>query len=99
MNDPRSSSKYGHMYTVDCFNNVVGGRPVLYINQPIDFLMEMAVKSIKSGEPLWFGCDVKKRFANKVFIEDLTMLVNTTNLQFSFALIMLFFFNVVKILS
>lgn len=75
MTDPRPANEYGHMYTVDCLGNVVGGRQVLYNNQPVEFLMDMVIKSIKSNEPIWFGCEVSKRFAAKLGIEDLTMLV------------------------
>lgn len=73
MTDPRPTNKYDEMYTVDCLGNVVGGRSVLYNNQPVELLMEMVAKSIKAGEALWFGCEVSKRFAVKLGIEDLTM--------------------------
>lgn len=73
INDPRPSHPYGEMYTVDCLGNVVGGRPVLYNNQPIDMLMDMVVKSIKSNEPVWFGCDVLKRFSKNLGIENFEM--------------------------
>lgn len=75
INDPRPAHPYGEMYTVDCLGNVVGGRPVLYNNQPIDLLMDLVVKSIKKGEPVWFGCDVTKRFSTKLGIEDFRLYV------------------------
>lgn len=71
MTDPRPSNPYGEMYTVDCLGNVVGGRPVLYNNQPVELLMEYVVKSLKVGEPVWFGCEVSKRFAVKLGIQDI----------------------------
>lgn len=73
MTDPRPQNHYNEMYTVDCLGNVVGGRPVLYNNQPVELLAEMVAKMIKAGEPVWFGCEVSKRFAVKLGIEDLTM--------------------------
>lgn len=73
MSDPRPTSQYGEMYTVDYLNNVVGGGQVLYNNQPIEILMDLVVKSIKSGEPVWFGCDVGKRTSRKHGILDLKM--------------------------
>lgn len=73
MTDPRPANKYNEMYTVDYLGNVVGGRPVMYNNQPVELLMEMVAASIKKGEPIWFGCEVSKRFAVKLGIEDLTM--------------------------
>lgn len=73
MSDPRPSSPYGEMYTVDYLNNMVGGNPVLYNNQPIEVLMDLVVKSIKNGEPVWFGCDVGKRAHRKHGILDLNV--------------------------
>ncbi len=73
MSDPRPTSRYGEMYTVDYLNNVVGGGQVLYNNQPIEVLMDLVVKSIKNGEPVWFGCDVGKRSYRKHGILDLKM--------------------------
>uniref|UniRef100_A0A2C9GK43 Bleomycin hydrolase n=1 Tax=Anopheles arabiensis TaxID=7173 RepID=A0A2C9GK43_ANOAR len=69
--DPRSSNLYGRSYTVDCLGNVVGGRPVLYNNQPVELLLDLVTKALKFGEPVWFGCEVNKRFAGKQGIEDL----------------------------
>lgn len=73
MSDPRPTSQYGKMYTVDYLNNVVGGGQVLYNNQPIEILMDLVVKSIKIGEPVWFGCDVGKKHGRKHGILDLNM--------------------------
>ncbi|XP_055382237.1 bleomycin hydrolase isoform X2 [Condylostylus longicornis] len=69
--DPRPSNHYGQAYTVECLGNVVGGRPVLYNNQPVELLMDLVTASLKKGEPVWFGCEVSKRFAAKQGIEDL----------------------------
>ncbi|XP_053667880.1 bleomycin hydrolase [Anopheles marshallii] len=69
--DPRTSNHYGRSYTVDCLGNVVGGRPVLYNNQPVELLLDLVTKALKFGEPVWFGCEVNKRFAGKQGIEDL----------------------------
>ncbi|KAI8127898.1 Bleomycin hydrolase [Lucilia cuprina] len=71
--DPRPSSKYNQAYTVDCLGNVVDGRPVLYNNQPVEILLQMVAASIKAGEPVWFGCEVSKRFAPRQGIEDLNV--------------------------
>ncbi|XP_031635773.1 bleomycin hydrolase isoform X2 [Contarinia nasturtii] len=71
--DPRPTSTYGQAYTVEYLGNVVGGRPVLYNNQPVELLMELVANSLKNAEPVWFGCEVSKRFAAKQGIEDLTV--------------------------
>lgn len=69
--DPRPNNAYGHAYTVDCLGNMVGGRPTIYNNQPVEILMNLTSESIKNGEAVWFGCEVAKRFAGKLGIQDL----------------------------
>jgi bleomycin hydrolase len=71
--DPRPTNPYGSAFTVDCLGNVVGGRPVFYNNQPVELLMKLVTKSLQNGEPVWFGCEVSKRFAGKQGIETLDM--------------------------
>ncbi|KAG2150487.1 peptidase C1B, bleomycin hydrolase [Suillus clintonianus] len=56
INDPRN--EYGKLYTVDKLGNIWGGRPVLYVNTEIDDLKQAIVRSIKAGQPVFFGCDV-----------------------------------------
>lgn len=73
VNDPRDLHPYGKLYTVDMLGNTVEGRMTIYNNQPIELLMKVASDSISSGEAVWFGCEVSKRFAAKQGIEDLTM--------------------------
>lgn len=73
VNDPRPSNPYNNAFTVAFLGNMIGGRQIIYNNQPIDLLMQLAATSIKNNEPVWFGCEVSKRFANKAGIEDLTM--------------------------
>lgn len=69
--DPRPTNPFGNVYTVDCLGNMVGGRRCIYNNQPAELLLELTAKSIKDGEPVWFGCEVSKRFAGKLGILDL----------------------------
>ncbi len=42
MSDPRPSHPYGRTYSIDCLGNVIGGKPVIYNNQPIDALITLA---------------------------------------------------------
>lgn len=69
--DPRPSNPYGKLYTIDCLGNVFGGRPTLYNNQPPECLMKLCATSIKTKEPVWFGCDVNKRLIVKQGIQDM----------------------------
>ncbi|KAG1862597.1 peptidase C1B bleomycin hydrolase [Suillus subalutaceus] len=56
INDPRN--EYGKLYTVNKLGNIWGGRPVLYVNTEVDDLKQAIVRSIKAGQPVFFGCDV-----------------------------------------
>ncbi|BGO89288.1 bleomycin hydrolase [Rhodotorula toruloides] len=58
LNDPRNPTK--QTYTIERLGNVVGGRPLRYLNMPIEFLKKVAIKMIQSNFPVWFGCDVDK---------------------------------------
>ncbi|KAB7500541.1 Protein regulator of cytokinesis 1 [Armadillidium nasatum] len=71
VNDPRPKNEYSKTFTVDCLGNMVNGRVIIYNNQPIEVLMKYAAESIKSGEAVWFGCEVSKRFASKLGIQDI----------------------------
>ena len=62
VNDPRVSSPFGSMLTVDHLGNVVGGRPIAYLNEPADVLKSLVRKAIEGGRVCWFGCDVGKQF-------------------------------------
>jgi bleomycin hydrolase len=60
INDPRNA--YYKPYTVSRLGNVIGGRPVLYINVPIDVMKKYVKEILTDGKPVWFGCDVGKEF-------------------------------------
>ena len=56
INDPRNP--YNKLYTVRFLGNVLDGNRVKYLNVPIEKIKQLAVKSIKNNESVWFGCDV-----------------------------------------
>ncbi|KIJ67907.1 hypothetical protein HYDPIDRAFT_107440 [Hydnomerulius pinastri MD-312] len=56
INDPRN--EYNKLYTVDKLGNIWGGRSVLYVNTVSDELKAAVVRTIKAGQPVFFGCDV-----------------------------------------
>lgn len=68
VHDPRSTSTQYQCYTVGYFGNMVGGRPCLYHNVPLSVLKEATSASLKDGCPVWFACDVGKKFC---FYKDL----------------------------
>ena len=71
VSDPRPTNPFGKLYELDYLGNVVGGRKVLYNNQPPEVLMQLCAASIKNNEPVWFGCEVAKRIASKPGLQDL----------------------------
>lgn len=55
IHDPRN--EYYKIYTVDYLGNVVGGKPVIYINVPIQVLKQQTRARLEDGKAVWFGCD------------------------------------------
>ena len=58
INAPTADKPYGRTFTVDYLGNVVGGRPVKYLNLPASELKRLAIAQLSDGKPVWFGCDV-----------------------------------------
>jgi len=70
---PMSNKKLNEHYTVSYLGNVVGGKIISYANVEIDVMKRVAVKSIKAGEAVWFGCDVGKMFHRDLGIMDMEL--------------------------
>lgn len=49
INDPRN--EMNRLFTVEYLGNVIGGRPVTYVNVPIEQMKKYAIKSIKDNHP------------------------------------------------
>ena len=62
VDDPRPENPKGSMETVEHLGNVVGGRPIRYLNAPIDAIKRIAAEQIVAGEPVWFGADVSQPY-------------------------------------
>ena len=74
INAPTSDKPYGKTYTVAFLGNVAEGRPVKYLNLPIEDLKAAAIAQMKDGLPVWFGCDVGKRSVRDGGVMDLNAL-------------------------
>jgi len=61
VDDPRTAHPKGRALTVEHLGNVVGGRPIRYINAPMDVIQRLAADAIVGGEPVWFGADVSQQ--------------------------------------
>lgn len=64
VDDPRAEHPKGELLTVEHLGNVVGGRPVRYLNVDIELAKTLAMETIVDGEPVWFGCDVDPHSQN-----------------------------------
>lgn len=53
--------EYDKLYAFPFEDNVEGGSPVRFLNTKIENLKEAAIKQLKDGETIWFGCDVGKQ--------------------------------------
>lgn len=58
INAPTADKPFGKSYTVELLGNVVGSRPVRYINLDMKRFKELAIEQMKAGETVWFGSDV-----------------------------------------
>lgn len=61
INAPTEDKPFYRSYSVSYLGNVIEGRPVKYVNLPIEELKKAAIAQMKDGKPVWFGCDVGKR--------------------------------------
>lgn len=71
INAPTEDKPFGRTYTVQFLGNVKGGRPVRYLNLPVERLKEMAARQIEDGEVVWFGSDVGQFSDRKAGLMDL----------------------------
>lgn len=65
VDDPRRQHPKNAPLTVAHLGNVVGGSPVLYLNADIQVMKDLAADSLRSGNTVWFGCDVGQQSDRK----------------------------------
>lgn len=70
VHDPRASSPTGRTFTVEYLGNVLGAPPVIYLNVGMSVMKDIAARTLQSGEPVWFGCDVVKMMSNEYGVWD-----------------------------
>lgn len=68
---PTQNKPYEKLYSIKYLGSVAEAEPIKYLNLPIEAMKEAAIKSIKAGEPVWFGCDVGKLSEREIGIMDL----------------------------
>lgn len=72
INAPTADKPYHKTYTVKMLGNVKEGRPIKYLNLPIEDLKNAAIAQLKDGEPVWFGSDVGQE-SNREGIMDMNL--------------------------
>ena len=60
INCPRAETPYNNTYATSVFGNVIGGKPITFLNVEMDVIRQATLDSIKDNNPVWFGCDVAK---------------------------------------
>ncbi|KIJ54538.1 hypothetical protein M422DRAFT_58073 [Sphaerobolus stellatus SS14] len=81
IHDPRNDRN--KLYTVERLGNIWGARPILYVNTEIERLKAAVVKSIKAGQPVFFGCDVGQSSDRISGVMDLGLYDFETPFQFN----------------
>lgn len=70
INAPTKDKPFNNTYTVKYLGSVKEGKGVLYLNVNIDDLKNSAIKQLKEGIPVWFGCDVRQMMDAETGIMD-----------------------------
>ena len=85
VDDPRAEHPKGHTLTVDHMGNVVGGRPILYVNAPVEQIREITASVLASGRAVWFGADCSQQSdrASGLFVDGLYDFDNLFGVDFS----------------
>ena len=68
--DPRGIYPYGKKIELKYFKSVREASPVASLNVPQEEIKKAIIESIKSGEAVWFACDVMKNCDRKLGIMD-----------------------------
>ena len=59
---PGGGREFGRAYGLRWMDTVMGGRPLRFLNVPMERLEDSAVASLRAGEPLYMACDVRQEF-------------------------------------
>jgi bleomycin hydrolase len=87
INCPTQDKEFNKHYTVDFLSNIVGGKDISYVNVAINIMKEAAIKTLKEGNTVWFGCDVGKDMSmdKGILDKDIFNFDELYNVQFKMA--------------
>lgn len=57
--------KYHQTYSLPEEDNIIGGRPVRFLNVELDTLKHLTIQQLLDGRTAWFGCDVLEQMDRK----------------------------------
>lgn len=60
IHSPTEDKPYMKNYTIAYLGNVLGGKPIIHLNVPMDRLKTLVVSQLKDKEIVWFGADVSR---------------------------------------
>ncbi|MGD1818211.1 MAG: aminopeptidase C [Pleomorphochaeta sp.] len=85
INAPTDDKPFNNTFSVKFLGNVQGGRPVKYLNLPVEELKALAIKQLQNNEAVWFGSDVGQSSDKETGIMDLDIydLNNLFNTEFN----------------
>lgn len=86
IHSPTPDKPYGKMFTIDFLGNIIEGKPVLYLNAPVDELKRCTLSQLKEGEPVWFGCDIRMQTERKKGLMDDRVFLFNQSLNTDFSL-------------
>ena len=60
IHSPTEDKPYYATYTVDYLGSVIEGKPIRYLNLPMEEMKDLILRQLKDGNVVWFGSDVGK---------------------------------------
>ncbi len=60
IHSPTEDKPYMRSYTIAYLGNVLGGKPIIHLNVPMERLKGLVVSQLKDNEIVWFGADVSR---------------------------------------
>ncbi|MDI6618095.1 MAG: C1 family peptidase [Clostridiales bacterium] len=70
INAPTRDKKFGVLYQIPYYGNVVEAGYMTYLNVDIGTMKDLAIKQLKDNEEVWFGCDVTKMSNRELGVMD-----------------------------
>jgi len=70
VNAPTKNKPFEKTFTVKYLGNVIEGKKILYLNVNNQTMKDMSLNQLKTGMPVWFGCDIMKMMESKTGLMD-----------------------------